>query len=170
MADDGTPERVRTVRWSDPARLLEAARTRSGAELLEAVRTGALPAPPIAELIGMRITEVAAGRAVFELEAAEFLYNPLGMVHGGILATLLDSAMGCALHATLPAGTSYTTLEFQLHFVRPVTTRAGTIRAIGTLVHAGATLATAEGRIEGRDGTLFAHGTCSMMLLRPRPP
>ncbi len=169
MDDHGTRERVRTVRWGDPARILEAARTRSGAELLEELRTGALPAPPIAELLGMRITEVAAGRAVFELEPAEFLYNPLGMVHGGVLATLLDSAMGCALHATLPAGTSYTTLEFQLHFVRPVTMRAGTIRAVGTLVHGGGTLATAEGRIEGGDGTLFAHGTCSMMLLRPRP-
>jgi uncharacterized protein (TIGR00369 family) len=166
---DASDLRIRTVRWSDPAPIALAARSTSGLELLRAMARGELPAPPFADYLGIRIVSVDPSVAIFEFDPAEYMYNPLGVVHGGLLTTLLDSAMGCAFHTTLPAGASYTTLELQVRFLRPVTERAGRLRAEGRLVHAGGTIGTSEARLLGADGTLYAHATSTLMVRRPAP-
>jgi uncharacterized protein (TIGR00369 family) len=115
--------------------------------------------------MGFRLVEAEPGRATFAAEPAEFHYNPIGVVHGGFALTLLDSAMGCALHSTLEAGVAYTTLEVKANFVRPLTSDTGEVRCTGIVVHGGRTVATAEGRIEGADGKLYAHGTSTLLIL-----
>ena len=154
-----------TVTWQDPMALAQAARSMSGLEFLQAVRDGKLPPAPIQELIGMKLTGVEPGHAVWELAPAEQHYNPIGVAHAGITATLLDSAMACAVHSTLPLGRGYTTLEFKINLVRGVTIKSGTVRAIGRLVHAGRSTATAEARLEDASGALCAHASTTCILL-----
>jgi uncharacterized protein (TIGR00369 family) len=154
-----------TVTWQDPIALAEAARSMSGLAFLQAVRDGRLSPAPIQELIGMKLVEVDSGRAVWELTPAEQHYNPIGVAHAGIASTLLDSAMACAVHSTLPLGRGYTTLEFKINLVRGVTVKSGAVRAIGKIVHAGKTTATAEARLEDAAGTLYAHATTTCILL-----
>jgi uncharacterized protein (TIGR00369 family) len=156
--------RTRTYSWDDPADVLSRAAGMSGLEALKLIATGALPPPPIAETLGFGSIEVEAGRATFTVEPAEFHYNPIGVVHGGLALALLDSAMGCAVHSTLPAGVGYTTLEVKANFVRPLTSSTGPVRCTGTVVHGGRTVATAEGRIVGGDGRLYAHGTSTLLI------
>jgi uncharacterized protein (TIGR00369 family) len=160
--------RQRTVRWDDPADSMEAAGRLAGLPFLEAIRDGRLPAPPVGQLLGFSLTEVEAGRAVFECEPSESHYNPIGSVHGGIISTLLDAALSCAVHSTLPAGTGYTTAELKVNFVRPVVTGSGRLRAEGRLIHAGSRLATAEARLTDAAGKLYAHavGTCLVLAAR----
>ena len=112
-------DRTRTIHWDDPVAMADAIAALSGLERMRQVVAGALPPPPIAQLMNIRLVDAAEGRAVFEGVPDEYHYNPIGMVHGGFAATLLDSAMGCAVHTTLPAGVAYTTLEFKINFVRP---------------------------------------------------
>jgi len=159
--------RTRTVTWSDPAPALRAAQTMSGIAYLKAIQSGELPPPPIAALIGMALVEVSEGRAVFSAEPAEYHYNPLGTVHGGIAATLLDSAMGCAVQSLLPADTGYTTLEIKVNYLRPITSATGTVTCEGTIIHLGGRIATAEARLTDATGKLYAHGTTTCLLLRP---
>jgi uncharacterized protein (TIGR00369 family) len=161
---------VRTVQWLDPQVVAAPARSMSGLDFLRKIASGDLPSPPIAELLGLRLLSVEPSFAVFEFDPAEFMYNPLGTVHGGIVTTLLDSAMGCAVHSTLPAGVAYTTLELKVNFVRPVFERSGPMRAEGKVVHRGESIATAEGRLLNRDGELFAHATSTLLVLRGRGP
>ena len=156
--------RSRTVTWQDPFILANLGGKASGLELLQRMVRGELPPPPIAELLGFRLVEVASGKAVFEFEPAEYHYNPIGVVHGGVAGTLLDSAMGCSVHATLPPKTAYTTLEFKINLVRAITMNTGTMRAEGRVVHGGKRAATAEGRVIDRDGKLYAHGTTTCMI------
>ncbi len=119
-----------------------------------------MPAPPIAELFGFQIVEAEHGRAVFALEPAEWMYNPIGMVHGGVAATLLDSCMGCAVHTTLAAGVGYTTTDVQVRYIRAMSSASGRVLAEGRVVHAGRRTATAEGRLFlESDGKLIAHGS-----------
>lgn len=160
-------QRTRTITWEDPTAAVKLGRNVSGIEYLRAMQSGKLPAPPIAVLLGMWISEVSEGRVVFALEAAEYHYNPLGTVHGGVLATLLDSAMGCAVQSTLSAGTSYTTLELKVNYLRPVTTKTGMLYCEGKVIHVGGRIATAESRLTDADGKLYAHGTTTCMVLRP---
>ena len=103
-------------------------------------------------LLGYRLTQVGEGLAVFECEPGEQHYNPIGVVHGGLAMTLLDSAMGCCVHTRLPAGTGYTTLEVKVNLVRAITAKTGTIRATGKVIHFGGKTATAEGAARGRRG------------------
>ena len=159
-------ERTRTYAWRDPAETLARGAGLSGLELLRLIAAGELPPAPLACTLGFGSLSVDEGEAVFEVEPAEFHYNPNGVVHGGLALALLDSAMGCAVHTTLPAGASYTTLEVKANFVRPLTASTGLVRCRGSVVHGGRTVATAEGRVEGADGTLYAHGT-STLLVRP---
>jgi len=159
--------RTRTVTWSDPAPALRAAQTMSGIAYLKAIQSGELPPPPIAALIGMALVEVSEGRVVFSAETAEYHYNPLGTVHGGIAATLLDSAMGCAVQSLLPAGTGYTTLEIKVNYLRPITSATGTVTCEGTIIHLGGRIATAEARLTDATGKLYAHSTTTCLLLRP---
>ncbi|MEY4635319.1 MAG: hypothetical protein RJA55_1117 [Acidobacteriota bacterium] len=142
--------------------------TLSGLDVLRQVIGGQLPQPPMAHLMDIRLVEVANGRTVFESTPGEFHYNPLGTVHGGFGATLLDSAMGCAVHSTLEAGDAYTTLELKINFLRPLTHATGLVRGIGTIVHAGRTTALAEGRIEDADGKLYAFATSTCLIRRKK--
>jgi uncharacterized protein (TIGR00369 family) len=153
------------VVWEDPMQLAEAGRKMSGIDFLRAIRDGKLPHPPICSLLNYKLVEVEPGHAVFEIKPGEQHYNPIGVVHGGVAMTLLDSAMGCAVQTQMPAGGGYTTLEAKTNLVRPVTGDTGTLRAIGKVVHLGKRVATAEGRLEDRDGKLYAHATTTCMVL-----
>lgn len=148
----------------DPA----VARAMSGLDYMRGVIRGDFPGAPIASTLGFSPVEVARGRAVFEGVPERFVYNPIGVVHGGWAATLLDSAMGCAVHTTLPAGKAYTTIDLSVSMVRALTERSGRIRAEGRVLHAGSSIVTAEGRVLGDDGTLYAHGTTTCLVLAPR--
>jgi uncharacterized protein (TIGR00369 family) len=162
-----TLTRLRTYEFEgrapDPAQML----AMSGLDYLRGVMRGDFPAAPIAATLGFAPIELEHGVAVFAGKPERFVYNPLGGVHGGWSATLLDSAMGCAVHTTLPAGKAYTTVDLSVHLVRALTDRAGTVRAEARVIHGGGTIATAEGRIVGPDGTLYAHGTTTCLILTP---
>lgn len=158
--------RTRTVNWHDPRSLGEAARGLSGLEFLQKIVSGELPSPPLAMLMNFRLLKVAEGHAVFGVEPAEYHYNPIGVVHGGLAATLLDSALGCAVHSTLPAGSGYTTLEIKINFIRAMTAETGRVRCEASVVHVGARTATAEGRVIDEAGKLYAHGTTTCLILR----
>jgi len=153
------------VHWDDPGALAAAGRTMSGIDFLRAIRDGRLPAPPIARLLGFNLVEVEPGHAVFECTPGEYHYNPIGVVHGGLAMTLLDSAMGCCVHTRMPAGGAYTTLEAKTNLVRAITDGTGALRAIGKLVHLGNRIATAEGRLEDASGKLYAHATTTCIVL-----
>ena len=141
----------------------------SGLEHLEAIRDGKLPPPPIAELLGFDLVELGSGRATFSVLPGPQHYNPIGAVHGGLAATLLDSAMGCAVQTTLEAGVGYTTLDLNATFVRRITAGTGRVLCEATVVHAGSRIATAEGRVFAlRTGKLLAHGTCTCVILDGR--
>jgi len=158
--------RSRTVTWEDPFEVLKAAPGRTGLELLKEVFEKRLPPPPIAQTMGFTGVHVEAGKAVFEGEPAEYLYNPIGVVHGGFAMALLDSAMGCAVHSTLAAGDRYTTLEAKTNFVRPITIDTGSVRCEGAVIHRGATVATAEGKLFAvSSGKLLAHGTTTCLIM-----
>jgi EmrB/QacA subfamily drug resistance transporter len=160
-----TATRERVVRWEDPVAALEHAQGLSGLEQMNAIRSGAVPPPPIAATLGFDIVEAAEGRAVFAVQPDEYHYNPIGVVHGGLAATLLDSAMGCAVHTTLDAGTGYTTLELKVNYVRGMTRDTGRVRCEATVVHRGGTIATAEGRLIAEEtGKLLAHGTTTCLI------
>jgi uncharacterized protein (TIGR00369 family) len=162
-------ERSLTVTWQDPAALAAHATAGSGLEFLRAIISGELPKAPIQELLGFEIEEAEAGRVLFSIVPGEQHYNPIGSVHGGVAATLLDSAMGCAVQTTLPAGTGYTTLELKVNFVRGLTAQSGSVRCEGEVVHRGGTVATAEGRIWEQDtGKLVAHATTTCLIFAPR--
>lgn len=147
-------------------KLAEAARSMSGLDFLNAIRDGRLPPAPIAELMGFRLAELSPGGAVFECVPGHRHYNPIGVVHGGLAMTLLDSTMGCAVQTTLPAGTGYTTLEAKTNLVRAITADTGKLRAIGKVVHSGSRIATAEGRLEDLQGRLYAHATTTCIILK----
>lgn len=159
--------RTRTITWEDPTAAIQTGKTISGIEYLRAMQSGELPPPPFAVLMGITISEVSEGRVVFVAEPAEYHYNPLGTVHGGVMATLLDSALGCAVQSMLPAGTSYTTIELKVNYLRPVTERTGTIFAEGKIIHVGGRIATAEGRLTDDVGKLYAHATTTCIIMRP---
>ena len=158
MSNPTTPTQFGLI---DPA----IAATMTGLEFLQAIIDGKLPAPPIGRTLSFRIAEAAPGRAVFLGKPLLDHYNPLGIVHGGYLATLLDSAMGCAVQSRLPAGQSYTTLEFKMNFVRPVLESTGELRAEGSVVHLGKRTATADARLLDTAGKLIAHGTATCLIL-----
>ena len=158
-------KRTLSVSWHDPAALAEAGRSMPGIEFLRAIRDRRLPPPPIAVLLGFHLVQVEPGAAVFEVTPGEQHYNPIGVVHGGLAMTLLDSAMGCAVQTQMPAGGGYTTLEAKTNLVRPISASTGKLRAIGKLVHLGKRVATAEGRLEDSEGKLYAHATTTCIVL-----
>jgi uncharacterized protein (TIGR00369 family) len=147
----------------------EVAASMSGLELLQGIISGSLPAPPIAQLLGFDLAEVEKGRAVFEGVPALPHYNPLGSVHGGYAATLLDSCMACAVHSTLPKGVGYTTLEFKISFIRALTVDTGRVRAEGKAISGGRRVATAEGRLIDARGRLLAHATTTCLVFELPP-
>ena len=159
--------RTRTITWEDPRSLAEAGKGLSGLEYLQKIAAGELPRPPIGTLMDFGLAELGEGRAVFTVKPAEYHYNPIGVVHGGLAATLLDSAMGCAVHSTLPAGAGYTTLEIKVNYVRAMTAETGLVRCEAQVVYIGGRTATAEGRIVDESGKLYAHGTTTCIIFRP---
>jgi uncharacterized protein (TIGR00369 family) len=158
-------DRSLSIQWTDPAALAATARSQAGIDFLRAMRDGDLPPPPIAVLLGFRLTEVEPGHVVFECTPGEQHYNPIGVVHGGLAMTLLDSAMGCSVQTRTPAGGGYTTLEAKTNLVRAITDKTGRLRAIGKVIHMGSRIATAEGRLEDASGKLFAHATTTCIVL-----
>jgi uncharacterized protein (TIGR00369 family) len=151
----------------DPQALGKQILTVSG---LEAMRRGVEQpslGPSIGKTMGFRLIEVDDGKAVFEGDPSDRVLNPLGIVHGGFALTLIDSATGCAAHTTLPAGVGYTTVETKVNFVRAITPSTGPVRAEGVVVARGRTIITAEGRLTDTRGKLLAHGTSTLMVLRP---
>jgi uncharacterized protein (TIGR00369 family) len=162
-------ERTRTVTWEDPLASARAGKDLAGTEYLERIMDGSVPPAPFGRLLGFALEEIGEGYAVFEVDPAEFHYNPIGSVHGGLAATLLDSAMGCAIHTLLPRGRGYTTLELKVNFVRGMTRETGRVRAVGRVIHLGGRIATAEGKILGDAGALHAHATTTCLLLGEAP-
>jgi uncharacterized protein (TIGR00369 family) len=163
------PARERCYDWDDPAAAAAAATGLGGAAFLQAILDGTLPGAPLARTLDFVPVSVRPGAVVFEFTPAEFHYNPIGSVHGGVLAAMCDSACGCAVHSTLPAGTSYTSLDLSIKFLRPVTSAVGRMRCEGTVTHAGARSALAEARLTDAAGKLFAFATSSCMIFRPAP-
>jgi uncharacterized protein (TIGR00369 family) len=137
---------------------------KSGKEILEAMVFGDLPYPPMNDTMNLALLEVGDGRVVFQGIPLLAHYNPLGGVHGGWFASLLDSALGCAIQSALPAGRSYTTAELSIKIVRSASHKTGPLRATGRLVHCGDRLATAEARVEDEHGKLYAHATTTCLV------
>jgi uncharacterized protein (TIGR00369 family) len=171
LATEDTLARWRTEEQAVRARLgepgvarAEQVRGRSGLETLRAIFAGALPRPPIGDTLDFIPIHMEEGVAVFQGRPQVRHYNPLGSVHGGWFATLLDSALGCAVHSALPAGKGYTTLELKVNIVRALTDAVALVRAEGKLIHLGRQVATAEARLVGADGKLYAHGTTTCLV------
>jgi len=158
--------RSRTLVWQDPVATAAAGATMTGMEYMTAVVTGQMPPPPIAVTMRLRPVELEEGRVVFEGEPGEEHYNPIGVVHGGYAATLLDSALGCAVHTTLPAGVGYTSLGLEAKYVRPITRDTGRVLCEARVLYRGRKQATADANLTAADsGKLLAHGIATCMLL-----
>jgi uncharacterized protein (TIGR00369 family) len=158
-------ERRREYTWTDPGATVSALGGRAGIDVLRAMVAGELPPPPVARMMGFDAIEFDVGRAVFTLDPAETHYNPLGTVHGGVIATLLDSAAGCAVHSVLPQGTGYTTVDLHTTFLRPVSAASGRVTAEGSVLSRGARTALAEARLTDERGRLLAHATSTCLIL-----
>jgi uncharacterized protein (TIGR00369 family) len=141
---------------------------KSGLELFQAMLAGDIPAPPICETLDFILVEAEHGRAVFQGRPGLAHYNPMGMVHGGWFATLLDSALGCAVQTILPAGKAYTTAELKVNIVRPLSDKVPLVRADGRVIYSGGRMATADARLTGHDGKLYAHGSTTCFIFEPR--
>ncbi|HEU5062633.1 MAG TPA: PaaI family thioesterase [Solirubrobacterales bacterium] len=158
--------RSRTLVWQDPVATASIGATMTGMEYMTAVVTGKVPPPPIAVTMRLRPVELEEGRVVFEGEPGEEHYNPIGVVHGGYASTLLDSALGCAVHTTLPAGVAYTSLGLEAKFARPLTRDTGRVLCEATVLYRGRKQATAEATLTAADsGKLLAHGIATCMIL-----
>ncbi len=166
----GPTVRHRDVTWEDPLIGAALAAGLSGLEFIRGIAEGRIPRPPIAALLGMSIVRVEPGEVAFALDIGDHLYNPIGSVHGGVFCTLLDSAMGCAVHASLDRGQAYTTLELKVNIVKALTVKTPGVVATGQVVSAGRRVITASGEITGPDGTLYAHATTTCLVLEPRLP
>jgi len=141
---------------------------RSGLEVFQAMMRGEIPVPPISKTLDFILAEVEPGRVQFQGRPQFAHYNPLGSVHGGWIATLLDSAVACAVHSLLPAGKTYTTLELKVNYVKALTDKVPLVRAIGEIIYRGGRIGTSQGRLVGPDGTLFAHATTTCIVLDAR--
>jgi uncharacterized protein (TIGR00369 family) len=141
---------------------------KSGMEIFQAMLAGEIPAPPISQTFDFLLVEAEPGRAVFQGKPHFGYYNPLGTVHGGWIATLLDSAVACAVHTLLPPGKTYTTLELKVNYVRALTEKVPMVRAVGTTIYQGGRIGTSEGRLIGPDGTLYAHASTTCIIMDNR--
>ncbi|MCW2638518.1 MAG: aromatic compound degradation protein PaaI [Dactylosporangium sp.] len=164
MTDTQQGVRTRTYTWEDPGISAAAMANRSGLEILQAIGAGEIPRPPVMQTLSISAIEVEAGRIVFGLQPQEFHYNPLGTMHGGVLATLLDSAAACAVQSTLPVGIAYTSLDLTTKFLRPVTVRSGMLRCEGTVLSRGQRTALAQAQVFDDADRLIAHATSSCMI------
>ncbi|MFI9363261.1 PaaI family thioesterase [Kitasatospora sp. NPDC053057] len=165
----GQESRTRTHSWTQGPPIAEFSHL-TGEEILLEWIAGRIPEPSICSTMGFHLTEVKPGTAVFEGEVGDHLFNPMNTVHGGYLATLLDSALGCAVLSKLPAGVGYTTTQLNVHMLRPLFADSELLRCEGVVLHQGRTMATAEARVVGAEsGKLYAHATTTCAILTPRP-
>jgi uncharacterized protein (TIGR00369 family) len=160
-------DRTRTVTWIDPALGVDAGTRLSGLEYLRAMARGEAPPPPLALLMGFTLDETEEGRVVMSVTPAEFHYNPMGVVHGGLAATLFDSALGCAVQSMLPPAHAAPTLQLHINYIRPITIATGKITCSGEIIHLGKRSATAEGRLTDSSGKLYAHATGTFVITGP---
>jgi uncharacterized protein (TIGR00369 family) len=181
MTDDGTAadergiqampgtegDRTRTYAWFDPMASFAEGAAMSGLDYLRAMAEGKIPIPPIAATMGFdRLGEVEEGRVVFRMTPQEFHYNPIGGVHGGVFATILDSACGCAVQSLLPLGDFYTSLDLTVKFLRGMSRDTGPVECVGTVTHIGRRTALAEARLMDAGGKLYATATSSCLIIR----
>jgi uncharacterized protein (TIGR00369 family) len=164
---DKAAVRERSYSWEDPMRTAAAAAEVDGLTFMRMLAAGEVPPAPIAHTLDMAVDEVEEGRVVFSFEPAEFHFNPIGSGHGGVYATLLDSACGCAVHTALPAGARYTSLDLTVKFLRALGAGSGRVRCEGRVVHMGGRTALAEARLLDAKDRLVAHATSSCMIFRP---
>jgi uncharacterized protein (TIGR00369 family) len=157
--------RARTFTWQDPQIGAAAAAEMTGLDYLRAMQTGALPAPPLLHTLNMRLESVEPGEVVFALTPAEFHYNPIGSVHGGVYSALLDSAAGCSVHSLLPAGTGYTSQDLSVRFLGAIRVSTGVVRCTGTVRHLGRRTALAEASLTAENGKLLATATSSCLII-----
>jgi uncharacterized protein (TIGR00369 family) len=156
----------RTITWQDPTVSAAAGAQMAGLDYVRAIQTGEIPPPPIAVVMNYSIAELEEGRAVFEGEPGEEHYNPIGVVHGGYAATILDSALGCAVHTTCPVGVGYTSQTLEVKYLRPITRDTGTVRCEADVVYRGRKTASSEARLtEANSGKLLATGTSTCLIL-----
>src|SRR5665647_1276611 len=160
-------DRTRTVTWKDPSLGVTAATTLTGLEYLRAMARGDAPPPPLSLLMGFKLDEIEEGMVTMSVVPAEYHYNPRGVAHGGLAATLFDSALGCAVQSLLPPAYAAPTLQLQTNFIRPITIATGKLRCMGEVIHFGKRTATAEGRLTDASGKLYAHGTGTFMIVGP---
>jgi uncharacterized protein (TIGR00369 family) len=164
MSGWGEP-RTKTITWHDPAIAGAAAATMSGREFLQAMIDGRVPPPPFAALTGAELVSIADGVAMFRCSPDESTYNPLGLVHGGVVCTLLDSAAGCAVHSQLPAGVGFSSIEIKVSFLAPA--NGETLEIEGRSLRVGRQVAFAEAHARTVAGKLVGHATTSIALMRP---
>jgi uncharacterized protein (TIGR00369 family) len=164
---DWGEERTKTIGWYDPMQTAALGMTMSGLSVLEAVRDGTVPPAPIALVLGFRILNLERGRVVFGWEPDESAYNPIGMVHGGLVCTLADTVTGCAVQTLLDPGFGYSTIDISVSFLRPVTLSSGLLRATGEVSKSGRRVAFATAGIEDADGLLVATATSSLLVFGP---
>ena len=160
--------RHRTYDWEDQEATRSAVATQDGLSVLHAIGSGELPVPPALRTLGIEPVEVTPGHVSFRLDPAEFHLNPFGLVHGGVLAAMLDTAMGCAVHSLLPAATGYVTGELNVRFLRPGLLSTGSLRCTGAVVHAGTTSMVAEARVVDERDRVIALAGATCLLRRPR--
>ena len=156
--------RTRSVTWLDPAPGIAAARRMSGIDYLRAIRDGHAPVPPFARLLGFELETIEDGAVTFAMSPQEFHYNPFGVMHGGVAASLFDSALGCAVQSLLPAAQVAPTMELHINYIRPVTVSTGRISCTGQVIHLGKRSATAEGRLVDMHGRIHAHATGTFVI------
>jgi len=156
--------RTRTVTWQDPKDGLSDAMSLTGVEWLRAMADGNAPAPPLALLLGFRLTDIQEGRVTVSVDPAEYHCNPFSVAHGGLASAIFDSALGCAVQSLLPPATAAPTMQLQINYLRPITVETGTLSCIGEVIHLGKRSAVAEGRLMDRDGKLYAQGTGTFAL------
>ena len=155
-----------TITWQDPTVSAAAGAQMSGLDYVRAIQSGEIPPPPIAVVMNYSIAELEEGRAVFEGEPGEEHYNPIGVVHGGYASTILDSALGCAVHTTCPAGVGYTSQTLEVKYLRPITRDTGVVRCEAEVVHRGRKNATSAAKLSAKDtGKLIATGTSTCLIL-----
>jgi uncharacterized protein (TIGR00369 family) len=159
--------RSKTVTWYDPAITAGGAAGLSGLEFMRAVAAGEVPPPPIAQLLNMRLREVDHGLAVFECEPDESVYNPIGVVHGGLVCTLADSAAGCAVHTTLAPSVAYTSVDITVNYLRPVTLNSGTLTVTGKVVRSGRRMALATVEVHDSANRLVATASSNCLIMTP---
>ncbi len=161
-------QRRRSYQWQDPAISEAAAPTMAGIDFLLAIVDGTLPAAPIASTLGFTLASAEPGRVVFVFTPAEFHYNPIGSVHGGVYATLCDSACGCAVQSMLPAGAGYTSQDLSIKFLRAITVSTGPLQCEGTVIQLGYRTALAQAGLTDAQGQLYAHATSTCLIFRPQ--